>query len=177
MAAKSCDVLTDLVYLKRDERHEHEKPYRLQYEPEEGLPRSNFEIERRKSIQIHDMRGKEDVFTMESNGFEILHLDSKMLPEDFDNEERVKTIYYDELRTLLRKHFKARRVEILEHGVSYRHALITTLFLRASVVNNMRQIRKRHPMFPISTGKDYEHQQPTSVVHVGKFLEIGKMTL
>ena len=33
----------------------------------------------------------------------------------------------------------------------------------------MVQVRRRHGNFPVSTGKDYEHDQPTAMAHIGKF--------
>jgi len=89
------------------------------------------------------MRGKEETFAVERNGFEILKLDSEMALEDFNNRSKIESVYYEELRQLLKQHFAARRVEILEH-----------------------EVRKRHPEFPVSTGEDYKKMQPTSIVHV-----------
>jgi hypothetical protein len=39
------------------------------------------------------------------------------LPEDFYDEEKVKRVYYEELKELLKSKLGASRVEILEHGV------------------------------------------------------------
>lgn len=33
----------------------------------------------------------------------------------------------------------------------------------------MLKVRRRHQSFPVSTGKDYEHDQPTTMAHIGKF--------
>jgi len=139
-----CDVVTDLVFLHRDEKHQTEKPYKLQYDPGEDIPRWNCVNETQSGVRIHDIRGKEDQFTLEKQGFAVYKLNSKLSPEDFDNETKVKKVYYQELSQLLKETLGAKRVEILEYG-----------------------IRKRHPEFPISTGDEYEHLQPTSVVHIG----------
>lgn len=29
------------------------------------------------------------------------------------------------------------------------------------------QVRRRHSTFPVSTGEDWEHEQPTNLVHIG----------
>ena len=137
------DVTSELVFLQRDPIHETEKPYKLQYDPGNGLPRKNCVDELREGIVIHDIRGKEHEFTLEQNGFCMAKLESKLRPEDFDDDSNVKKVYYSELKLLLETKFKASRVEILEHGV-----------------------RKKHHAFPVSTGEDYDYLQPTSVVHV-----------
>lgn len=144
--AAHSDIITDLVFLQPDVKHKTEKPYKLQYEPGSEIPRWNCANETQSGVRMHDMRGCEDQFTLERQGFAVFKLDSKLAPEDFDDESKVKKVYYQELRTLLKEALGAKRVEILEYGV-----------------------RKRHPEFPISTGEEYEYLQPTSVVHVGEF--------
>jgi len=139
----SFDITSELVFLQRDPKHEAEKPYKLQYDPGNDLPRKNCVDELQEGIVIHDMRTKEHDFKLESNGFCISKLESQLLPEDFDDDNKVKKVYYSELKSLLKTKLGARRIEILEHCV-----------------------RKRHHAFPVSTGEDYEYLQPTSVVHV-----------
>jgi len=71
------------------------------------------------------------------------HTSNTRMPEDFDNEEKVKSVWYPEVQECLKEMFGAKRVEVLEHG-----------------------IRKRHKTFPISTGGDYDFRQPASVAHI-----------
>ncbi|KAH7396720.1 putative CmcJ-like methyltransferase [Phaeosphaeria sp. MPI-PUGE-AT-0046c] len=137
------DVLTDLIFLKPDPKYAHEKPYRLRYDPGEAIPRTNCETKVQKNVTIHDIRGKEAEYTLHRNGFQVARLDSKLKPDDFHDRAKVKSVYYPELKELLKQTLGAQRVEVLEHG-----------------------IRKRHSEFPISTGKDYEHLQPTSIIHI-----------
>lgn len=139
----SSNVTSELVFLQRDPKHQIEKPYKLQYDPGNDLPRKNCVDELREGIVIHDLRGNEHDFTLESNGFCVMKLESQLNPEDFDDDAKIKNVYYNELKSLLKAKLGARRIEILEHGV-----------------------RKRHHAFPVSTGEDYEYLQPTSVVHV-----------
>ncbi|KAF2455840.1 hypothetical protein BDY21DRAFT_348839 [Lineolata rhizophorae] len=143
MEAQTIDILTDLVYLKHDDIHLTEKPYKLQYDPGEGLPRTNCTNQTQGGVRIRDFRGKEAQFSLERQGFAVHKLASKLSPSDFYDEAKVKKIYYEELKAVLKADLGATRVEILEHG-----------------------IRKRHPEFPVSTGEDYQYLQPTSVVHV-----------
>jgi hypothetical protein len=137
------DVVTNLIFLEKDSKHETEKPYKLQYDPGPGLPRWNCKNESHDGITIHDIRGKESKFTVENQGFEVAKLSTELSPEDFTDEDKVRKVYYNELKDLCKRRFGAQRVEVLEHG-----------------------IRKRHHQFPISTGQPYNYDQPTSVVHI-----------
>jgi len=139
----STDVTSELVFLARDPKHLTEKPYKLQYDPGENLPRKNCTDELKGGIAVHDMRGTEKEFGLDRQGFCVARLESQLSPEDFDDDAKVKQVYYAELKLMLKTLLGARRVEILEHG-----------------------IRKRHQAFPVSTGEDYDYLQPTSVVHI-----------
>lgn len=35
----------------------------------------------------------------------------------------------------------------------------------------MRQVRQRHPDFPVATGRDYGYDQPAQLAHIGGTLE------
>ena len=111
------DVRTSLIFLKPDEKHQHEKPYRLRYDPGEAIPRTNCETQEQTNILVHDIRGAEENFTLDTHGFQVLKLESALLPEEFYDRERVKGVYYEELKELLKKTFGAERAEVLEHGV------------------------------------------------------------
>ena len=142
---ESADVDTDLVFLEPDPIHQTEKPYKLQYDPGEDLPRWNCKNRTQSGIRIHDIRGREKDFSLKKHGFVVLNLSSKLTPGEFYDDVKVKNVYYEEMRQMLKESYGARRVEILEYGT-----------------------RKRHAEFPISTGEDYKHLQPTSVVHIGR---------
>jgi len=111
------DVLTDLVFLKRDSKFLTEKPYRLRYDPGGEIPRTNCETQVQTDVLVRDIRGSEAKYTLDRNGFQVLRLDSKLAPEEFHDRERVKDVYYEELRELLMQELGAKRVEVLEHGV------------------------------------------------------------
>ncbi|KAF1810426.1 putative CmcJ-like methyltransferase [Eremomyces bilateralis CBS 781.70] len=136
-------VTAELDFLKKDIKHSTEKPYKLQYDPGPDLPRWNCENVSQSDIPVHDIRGHENEYTLEKNGFVVLKLESRLVPEDFYDEKKVKEVYYEEVKEVLKRERGAKRVEILEHG-----------------------IRKRHEEFPISTGGDYQYLQPTSVIHI-----------
>ncbi|KPI37285.1 uncharacterized protein AB675_1585 [Cyphellophora attinorum] len=143
MAAQG-DVEADLGFLQRIDLYETEKPYTLQYFPDdESFPRTNCATARRSKIKLRDLRAHEKEPTIDTEGFEILQLDSAMQYADFGSTETIQHKYYPEIKTLLQAHFQPQRIEILEHN-----------------------IRKRHRTFPIATGTDYHDLQPTTRVHV-----------
>ncbi len=118
MAARD-DVNAQLVYLEKNDLFETEKPYNLQYKPDdETLLRTNCARVVKSDILIRDFRDHENKFSIEKQGFEIMKLESEMQYADFDSDEMVENIYYPELKASLRSRFKPRRIEILEHIVS-----------------------------------------------------------
>jgi hypothetical protein len=116
MALVPTDVTTTLVFLRRESKHNTEKPFKLQYDPGEGLPRTNCINEGTNDITIHDFRGKEEDFTLEQQGFAVRSLRSKLEPDEFLDDDKVKSVYYDELKELVKRELGAKRVEVLEHG-------------------------------------------------------------
>lgn len=120
-------VKSHLYFLKKNPLHLTEKPYAFRFRLEdESIPQTNMEMERKGPIVISDIRGSEESFSLESNGFTVLKLKSELLPEDFYNSEKVP-IYLRELESLLKGHFKCSHVEIFRYGVSF--------FLRISIVS------------------------------------------
>lgn len=113
----SGDILTNLIFLKPDEKYQYEKPYRLRYDPGGTIPRTNCETQVQKDVLVHDIRGTESKYTLDRNGFQVLKVESRLTPEEFHDREKVKSVYYEELGQLLKRTFGAKRVEILEHGV------------------------------------------------------------
>lgn len=111
------DVLTDLIFLKRDSKFLSEKPYRLRYDPGAEIPRTNCETQVQTDVLVRDIRGSESKYTLDRNGFQVLRLNCKLAPAEFHDREKVKDVYYEELRELLKRELGAKRVEILEHGV------------------------------------------------------------
>lgn len=124
------DATSTLLYLRKDELHETEKPYKLQYNTEDEIPQQNTVQENRESIPIRDLRGQTRSFSFEKNGFSVLDLESEMEPEDFGNEHKVKDVYYPEIQARLLKYFGAKRVEVLEHQVSYLHLIKCMVLMR-----------------------------------------------
>lgn len=114
-------IHTDMYFLKKDNLHTIEKPYAFRYpiEDDDSIPQTNMKMGQR-SLTVTDMRGTEDKFKIDTDGFEILRHESALDYEGFYDTERV-TIYLRELEVLLKRHLKATYVEVFRHGVSYLH--------------------------------------------------------
>ncbi|KIX10280.1 uncharacterized protein Z518_01362 [Rhinocladiella mackenziei CBS 650.93] len=135
-------VHSNTHFLKRDELYSTEKPYSLRFTPPEGFLRSNIKLEKHE-IDIHDIRNHKSTLNFQRDGVAILDFESKMVYEDYDNEEVVKAVLLKEIANGLKVFLGGQHVQIFEHTV-----------------------RKRHEIFPISTGEPYRYNQPTSIAHV-----------
>jgi len=128
--------------------YDEEKPYLLTYEAPDAFPTTNVKLDPH-DMHIENIRGREREFTIERNGIAIMPVESRLSYRDFDYEELVKTVYLKEVAETLKKFLGASRVQIFEHVV-----------------------RKRHPIFPISTGEPYVYNQPTSIAHIGNHAKL-----
>jgi len=104
------------LYLEPDPKYVHEKPYKLRYDPGDGVPRTNVTNEKRNGVLIEDVRGQAEQ-PFEEKGFTWKTVKSALSPEDFYNEQKVQNVYYPELRKLLQKLLKPSRIEFIEHRV------------------------------------------------------------
>lgn len=66
---------------------------------------------------MNDMRkGKPP--TLEENGFQVMDVESAMRYADFDDEERIRSIYLPEMEVALMKELGARHVHVMDFAVS-----------------------------------------------------------
>ncbi|MEJ0020760.1 MAG: CmcJ/NvfI family oxidoreductase [Acetobacteraceae bacterium] len=68
-----------------------------------------------REVRIEDARGRESEFTLDRNGFTLLHAPTAV--HDFYSEDEVKRVYYPEVERLLRDRLGASRVFVFDHGV------------------------------------------------------------
>jgi hypothetical protein len=132
-------------FLDRHSLYKHEKPYFLIYEPPNDFPKSNIKLDRHADLKIHDIRGQEDCLSFKRQGCQIVKISSQLSYEDFAKADLVKDVFLPEVAAKVQELFGATKVQIFEH-----------------------LLRRRHDIFPISTGKAYEFNQPTSIAHIGK---------
>lgn len=58
-------------------------------------------------VTVNDIRGHEQSYTLDENGFQIYEHESK--EKDFVDDERIKTVYYPETEQLLKDAYVFRR--------------------------------------------------------------------
>ncbi|KAH9910967.1 uncharacterized protein BXZ73DRAFT_108331 [Epithele typhae] len=76
------------------------KPYHYVEEPPAGKPKTNVGQEPH-SVLIHNARGREDEFGLDKSGFQFVKWPS--VEREFDDEERIKSVYYPEVEELLKR--------------------------------------------------------------------------
>ena len=103
-------------FLTRDKLYEHEKPYQLQYAAAEGIPKSNFRLEKQESIKVNSLRGREQEFSFEKNGFAVLKIDEDVPYDDFSNPPGIRR-YLDIVASSLQKFLEADKVQIFQYVV------------------------------------------------------------
>ncbi|KAG8667967.1 hypothetical protein FPOAC1_012809 [Fusarium poae] len=130
----------ELTFLQRHDMYDTVKPYSLRYDPPDDIPRHNLQTEK-KEVQIHDARGINP--SLEVNGFMLTSVSTTMKYDDFRDEKLIETVYAKELEGHIKNLFGASVVKVIDYNV-----------------------RRRHPKFPISTGKEYQYQQPANLVHI-----------
>lgn len=91
-----------------------EKPVRYVNDPPPGVPQWNG-IDDPRPVRVEDGRGREQDFTIDRNGFQLLKAPSQV--HDFYSDEEVRRIYYPELDRLLRRELGASRVFVFDHTV------------------------------------------------------------
>jgi hypothetical protein len=103
-------------FLKRDVLYDSEKPYSLRFTPPDGFARANISIEKHE-IEIRDIRPKMSTLNFQQDGIAILPFDSRMMYQDYDDEDIVREILLKEIANALKKFLGAQHVQIFEHTV------------------------------------------------------------
>ncbi|KAI4250069.1 MAG: hypothetical protein L6R40_000241 [Gallowayella cf. fulva] len=107
-------VESSMHFLMRDELYEHEKPYQLKYAAAEGIPTSNFRLEKQEPIQINSIRGREQDFSFDKNGFAVLKIDEDMPYDDFSDPEGIRR-YLNIVASSLQKLLGADKVQVFQY--------------------------------------------------------------
>jgi hypothetical protein len=113
----SQHIRAKIYFLEHSKLYETEKPYSLEFDA--GiLPSSNLISHKIEDLLIHDLRGNEDKFNFEENGFAILDIPSKMEYHDFDSLTKINNIYCPELAAAVMKYMGAKAVQFFDAQVS-----------------------------------------------------------
>ncbi|KAK1775514.1 hypothetical protein QBC45DRAFT_421917 [Copromyces sp. CBS 386.78] len=145
-------VDASMHFLQRSSKYDTEKPYSLRFPAPEGLAHSNV-LSEEHQIQVESMRDRDDL-TLETSSFELMPFKSPLSYEDFESKEKIEQGLLPALCQRLKSHLNAEHVIALDHSV-----------------------RRRHKSFPISTGKDYDYDQPTAMAHVDFTVEESEKML
>jgi hypothetical protein len=89
------DVVTSLNYFKDSEDGSPPAPAYV------GKPETYDRPTVAETVTVHDIRGSESRYTLDTTGFQIVNHESK--EKDFTNDEQIKDIYYKETEELLKK--------------------------------------------------------------------------
>lgn len=65
-------------------------------------------------INIQDLRGKENSYDLDTNGFELLKYDGQVI-DVFDDNSDMQRCYYEEISNILKKRLGASRVIVFNH--------------------------------------------------------------
>ncbi|KAK8043212.1 hypothetical protein PG994_013695 [Apiospora phragmitis] len=150
METKNRNVVASLNFIKRLDLYESEKPFSIAHDIEGwtgNVPRSNYSKER-VATPIEDIRGREDSFTFEKNGFAVIETTSSLDYNDFEDKKKVQDTYVPEVGSCLLEYFNATSVHVFS-------VLLTS------------KMRRRHPKFPqVEVRKTGDIIQPATRVHV-----------
>ena len=116
-------VETSMNFLARDALYEHEKPYKLRYVAEEGIPTTNLRMEKQHPIKISNIRGQEENFSFERNGFAVLKMDEEMSRDDFGNPEGIRR-YLEVVSESLKALLGANKVQVYQYTVCLRLCIL-----------------------------------------------------
>ncbi|KAL6895046.1 hypothetical protein GGI43DRAFT_424494 [Trichoderma evansii] len=130
-----------MYYLDRVQLYDIEKPYSMRYLPEEDIPQCNY-VKVKYPISVKSMR-ESGPFRIDECGFQLIDIHSKLTYDDFWINEKVQSVYITEVKKALKLELGAKYVHVLDYAV-----------------------RKRHESFPVSTGEEYQYDQPTALAHI-----------
>ncbi|KKK14831.1 hypothetical protein AOCH_003531 [Aspergillus ochraceoroseus] len=90
-----------LKFKEPNEQDKIQKPYEIRCIPPEGMPRANFNASIVPNVPIYDMRPLVPSLSLDREGFQVTRLQSKLRYEEFFDEEKLKTVYAEEIRYYL----------------------------------------------------------------------------
>lgn len=88
-----------------------EKPHQYMYIHD---PPRNFQ-DVPQEVEIHDIRGHEEDYTLDKNGFQVVKHVAK--EKEFKDDDKIKTGYYKEVEDLLKEVTGAHRVVIFDYTI------------------------------------------------------------
>lgn len=116
------DLDTQVWYLIKDPKFDTEKPFysNIPFEHPEAK-QTNLESTP-EEVVIHNIRGHEDDFELDKQGFQVLRKSSVAEYSLFESTDWIQDVYYPEIEKLLRQavgESQVERVYIYDHTVSF----------------------------------------------------------
>jgi hypothetical protein len=111
-------IQSSMYFLKPNDSYKQEKPYSFQCSAQNGLPQSNFALEKHAGITFRDIRTTLQSLDFEKNGFSVLRLPEAMSNGGLQCPEGL-SLYFKQVETLLKDHLGACTVKVFRHIVSY----------------------------------------------------------
>lgn len=115
------DQVTTLKYVKWNEKYvNEEKPFQLYADLPVDIPdsvRGNVEFEDGEPEVIHDIRGLQHEFDLDTHGFAFREFSPDGF-NDWENADAVGALYYPQMERLMKKHvLGADKVHVFQHRV------------------------------------------------------------
>lgn len=134
-----------IYYISPEKLYQTEKPYFMNVPVQDmpGLQQTNVKHTGRV-VPVTDIRGHEDLFSLDKTGFQIVHHHTNMNYPDFENPDAIVGEFYNEVCDVIRSATGA--VEVLPFDY---------------------QIRRRDPTLPLNSRGAPGKAQPFGAVHAG----------
>lgn len=116
-AVDEYDTEATMYFLPRDELYKTEKPYTCRYDTEGAFPPTNIRAQN-NVVKVLNMRPRLKTLQYEDTGFKLVHLDSEMKYEDYEDRDKIKAIHIPEVEKLLKNETGASHIYALDHVVS-----------------------------------------------------------
>jgi hypothetical protein len=113
---QGSSVTAELHFLARSDEYNETKPYSMRFAPNNGIPQSIIKNETRMT-KIRDMRTCQEELNFQSCGFGIMPFTTRMRYEDFEDSDAIRSIYMEELKTMLEDVFHASYVYVIDNVV------------------------------------------------------------
>jgi hypothetical protein len=111
------NIESTMYYLENMPIYLTEKPYTMRYQPEEDIPQSNFHKCEKPMTAISMRRPDVGPFNFEECGFELIEMRSEMSYEDFSDNEKIQSVYIQEVREAIKHAIGAKFVWVLDYAV------------------------------------------------------------
>ncbi|KAI0490844.1 hypothetical protein F4859DRAFT_520482 [Xylaria cf. heliscus] len=127
---------SSVYYLVRQDEYKKVKPYALRYVPEDGIPQTIIEAERR-AVVVRDLRTREREMDLNRDGFILMSFKPDIPREVFCKSGSIRSIYIRELATQMKSFLGARHVEVLDYATRRRFDTATVALDQASLARNL----------------------------------------